>query len=612
MFKRLQSESSSLSEFRQNLGSLLYKFAWLIEICAVAIGITIAVMMMMSSFTESMKVSGNGFGVMEITNVIIAGLPFVMVAITELTKIPFAQACYYTTSRFWKIVFGIALLLISVITFESAFNGFERNDAALNYSIDKLRGDMNKLDETILPKQERIVELSALTIEKVEGKYNERNKSVFATKQEIINDLNSEIARLRSSVRTESTDLLKSQIADKTKEIAELRKQRDTDIKIERDQASQTSSNINSGLDAQKRTLQVQLSNEEKKLENLNSRKQAELADLGVFGSKRAVIDRYAPQTQSLQSTITDLREKILAIDPLANQREASQASKAEIDRIRKSYAELIKAKEDVRVELQQKVNLLIGANEEDIAGPIEQYQIQIQGAEKDSLIQQAKNKEDRDAQLARLENQTQQIDELQNQVQELKLSRVELRDGINIKVAENQIYRFAQKIYGVKSAADLERNQVQTVANIWYGSLAALVALTGVMLAFASFVASDPTFMDRERKRNEEPKQKISMRAAAIKLMVAIRRYFVTARRNPKKIVYKENIKEVVKEVPVQKVVLTEKPVEIIHKQLVHVPMYTNDPALLKTNPDFEFDLEENKKKFESKDVNNNNHHKD
>ena len=190
------------------------------------------------------------------------------------------------------------------------------------------------------------------------------------------------------------------------------------------------------------------------------------------------------------------------------------EASKAEIDRIRKSYADLIKAEEDVRVELQQKVNLQIGANEEDIAGPIEQYQIQIQGAERDSLIQQAKNKEDRDAQLARLENQTQQIDELQNQVQELKLSRVELRDGINIKVAENQIYRFAQKIYGVKSAADLERNQVQTVANIWYGSLAALVALTGVMLAFASFVASDPTFTDRERKRNEEPKQKISMRS--------------------------------------------------------------------------------------------------
>jgi len=609
MFKRLQPESSNISEFRQNLGSLLYKFAWLVEICAVAIGITIAVMMMMSSFTESMKASGNEFGVMETTNIIIAGLPFIMVAITELTKIPFAQACYYTTSRFWKYVFGIALLLISVITFESAFNGFERNDSSLNYAIDKLRGDMNKLDETIKPKEERIEELSALTIEKVEGKYNQRTQSLLTTKQNKIKDLNAEIARLRSSIQTESTDLIKNQIADKTKEIAELRKQRDTDIKIERERASQASSNINNGLDSQKRTLQVQLSVENKKLENLNNSQKTEIDELGVFGSKKAIIDRYAPQIKDVQSTIARLREQIFAIDPLANQREASQESKAEIDRIRRNYADMIKAEETGRAELQQKLNLQIGAKEEDISGIIEQYRTQIQASENDFLTQQAQNKEDRDAQLARLENQTQEIDRLQNEIQGLKISRVELRDQINIKVAENQIYRFAQKFYGVKSAADLKRNQVQKVAMVFYGSLAALVALTGVMLAFASFVASDSTFIDRDQKRNEAPKEKLSMRRAVVKAMVAVRRFFVRARRRNKKIVYKENIKVVTKEIPVQKVVLTEKPVEIIHKQLVHVPMYTNDPALLKTNPDFDFDAD--KKKVEEEGTSNFNHDK-
>lgn len=609
MFKRLQPESSNISEFRQNLGSLLYKFAWLVEICAVAIGITIAVMMMMSSFTESMKASGNEFGVMETTNIIIAGLPFIMVAITELTKIPFAQACYYTTSRFWKYVFGIALLLISVITFESAFNGFERNDSSLNYAIDKLRGDMNKLDETIKPKEERIEELSALTIEKVEGKYNQRTQSLLTTKQNKIKDLNAEIARLRSSIQTESTDLIKNQIADKTKEIAELRKQRDTDIRIERERASQASSNINNGLDSQKRTLQVQLSVENKKLEDLNNSQKTEIDDLGVFGSKKAIIDRYAPQIKDVQSTIARLREQIFAIDPLANQREASQESKAEIDRIRRNYADMIKAEETGRAELQQKLNLQIGAKEEDISGIIEQYRTQIQASENDFLTQQAQNKEDRDAQLARLENQTQEIDRLQNEIQGLKISRVELRDQINIKVAENQIYRFAQKFYGVKSAADLKRNQVQKVAMVFYGSLAALVALTGVMLAFASFVASDSTFIDRDQKRNEAPKEKLSMRRAVVKAMVAVRRFFVRARRRNKKIVYKENIKVVTKEIPVQKVVLTEKPVEIIHKQLVHVPMYTNDPALLKTNPDFDFDAD--KKKVEEEGTSNFNHDK-
>ena len=610
MFKRLQCESPDLPEFRQNLGSLLYKFAWLIEICAVAIGLTIAVMMMMSSFTESMKVSGNEFGVMEITNIIIAGLPFIMVAITELTKIPFAQACYYTTSRFWKVTFSIALVLISVITFESAFNGFERNDAALNYAIDKLRGDMNKLDETIVPKQERIAELSALTIEKIEGKYNERTQSLLKIKQEKVKDLNEEIARLRSSIQTESTDLLKIQIEDKTKEITELRNQRDADIRLEREQASQASSDINAGLESQKRTLQVQLSAENKKLESLNLSQQSEIDDLGLFGSENAIIDRYAPRINAIENTIKQLQEKILAINPLVNQREASQESKAEIDRIRRNYADLIRSVENQRADLQQKLTLQIGAKEEDIAGIIAQYQAQTRAAEEDFITQQTQNKEDRDAQLTRLENQTQEIDRLQNTVQALKLARVELRDKINIKVAENQIYRFAQKIFGVKSAADLRRNQVQAVANFWYGSLAALVALTGVMLAFASFVASDPTFVDREQKLTEAPREKVSMRRMVIKAMIAVRRYFVYTRRMRKKIVYKENIKEVTKEVPVQKVVLTEKPVEIIRKQLVHVPMYTNDPALLKTNPDF--DLDTDKEKDKAKDTAKSKHDKD
>jgi hypothetical protein len=72
-----------------------------------------------------------------------------MVAVTELTKIPFAQASYYTTSKIWKSIFAFALILISFITFESAFNGFERNDASLNYAIDKLRNEVNKIDETL-------------------------------------------------------------------------------------------------------------------------------------------------------------------------------------------------------------------------------------------------------------------------------------------------------------------------------------------------------------------------------------------------------------------------------------------------------------------------------
>jgi hypothetical protein len=604
MFKRLQPENPNVSQFRQNLGTLLYKFAWLIEFCAVAVGITISVMMMMSSFNESMNASGKEFGVMAVTNIIIAGLPFIMVAITELTKIPFAQACYYTTSRLWKIIFGISLFLISFITFESAFNGFERNDASLNTVIDKLNGEINKLDESITPKQDRILELSELTIKKIEQTYNERTDAAQKTKEKKISGYDDEIALLRSSIQNQSSELISKEIDNKTTEILELRKQRDLDIKLERDRTNQSSANIKTSLDDQKRTMLIQLKSEEKKLEDLLGREQSEIVDLGLFGSKKAIIDRYTPEKQLIQSTIKELRDKILAINPLEMQRKVNQESKNEIDRIRDNAALAIKSLEGEREKLQQKLSLLIGAKENDISDSIEQYRSDKQKALEDFRIQQSQNKDDRDAQLARLKNQTQLIDKLQDDIQILKVQRVELRDEVNIKVAENQIYRFAQKWYGVKSAADLERNQVQTIANIFYGSLAALVALTGVMLAFASFVASDPTFMDREQKRNEVPKEKINIYLVTIKAFRSVRRFFVSERRRRKKIVYKENIREVIKEVPVQKVVLTEKPVDIVRKELVHVPMYTNDPTLLKTNPDFEFEQE--KKSDKEKDLNN------
>ena len=55
---------------------------------------------------------------------------------------------------------------------------------------------------------------------------------------------------------------------------------------------------------------------------------------------------------------------------------------------------------------------------------------------------------------------------------------------------------------------------------------------------------------------------------------------------REPKivtKIRIKEVPKEVIKEIPVDKVVLTEVPVETIKTKIVYEPLYTNDPSLLK-----------------------------
>ena len=45
---------------------------------------------------------------------------------------------------------------------------------------------------------------------------------------------------------------------------------------------------------------------------------------------------------------------------------------------------------------------------------------------------------------------------------------------------------------------------------------------------------------------------------------------------------IYKTVVREVVKEIPVEKVVFRDKPIEIIKREIVHVPFYTDDKTLI------------------------------
>ncbi|MBU3071757.1 hypothetical protein KOI40_18170 [Aestuariicella sp. G3-2] len=129
----IDSALQPISDEREKIGRLLYRFAWAIEIFAVIIGLAIALMQGLSSAQE-MTADNPILGLSGWTNILIASVPFVMVAVVELTKIPFVGAFYKTSSLIWKSVFGLSLVFIAFITFESAMNGFERNFHSLIYS----------------------------------------------------------------------------------------------------------------------------------------------------------------------------------------------------------------------------------------------------------------------------------------------------------------------------------------------------------------------------------------------------------------------------------------------------------------------------------------------
>ena len=139
----------------------------------------------------------------------------------------------------------------------------------------------------------------------------------------------------------------------------------------------------------------------------------------------------------------------------------------------------------------------------------------------------------------------------------------------------------------------DVEPEHVTTVAFVWFGSLAAITAWLGTLLAFASLVL----------RYNHEKEHKPS------RVTRAIQRYFAVARkvkRKPEIIEIEkevEKIIEVVKEVPVTKIEIQEVPKEVIRKLIVHVPIASDDLTILDFDEKLSSKSKEDRKTTDDKD---------
>jgi uncharacterized membrane protein len=70
----------------------------------------------------------------------IAALPFVIVSAVELLKIPLVYKIYKSKRVILKSIYAIALLLVTLITFETLIYGFEREyDSYINFMAELKR-----------------------------------------------------------------------------------------------------------------------------------------------------------------------------------------------------------------------------------------------------------------------------------------------------------------------------------------------------------------------------------------------------------------------------------------------------------------------------------------
>lgn len=556
---------------REKIGKYLYGFAWAIEILAVLIGLAISIAIAGTGLQEMSEAKGGDLGFAEYTNIAITMMPFLMVAIVEITKIPFAGAFYNSTSVIWKSVFGITLLFLAFITFESAMNGFERNFSALTFVIDSKKKQVVNLDEKITDINAKIDEAEKLKLEDIEENYNNRRAELSAERDSHAKEITDRMNELRGSTETEYVQSLRDERATLMSRISSLEQSQKDELDRAYKKGEKDADANQSEIGARRRTLQGQLDRISKQIRDKEQEKAIEVENASFFS-----VDRIRKE---YDEEIANLRDREIAIqDSLNNltlssvQSNTSANFESSISRIKERHRTELSKLQNQLYAVNKKISKSTAANEEDIKGQVETYRKELAKVDARFQEQQQANDKERESKLEILKNNSEIFQDLNGKLDVLRDDRTVLRDQINVKVGDNQVYRIAQWWFGRESAADLDRHEVMVIAVIWFGSLAALVAFTGILLALASYVIKDPT----QRSRHSRDENSIN------KLNRSVRRYFVSKRKLLKEPIYKEIPKEVIKEVPVEKVIKVEKPVEIVRKVLVHVPFYTNDKKLL------------------------------
>jgi len=569
-----QKIEKPISQDRLKVGKYLYRFAWIIEIFAIIIGLAIALMTMTSSFTEMKKYSINGLNLSDYTSIFIAAVPFLMVAVVEATKIPFVEAYYKTTQLKWKIVFGISLLFIALITFESAINGFERNFNALMYGVDKYKKELVNVNEKIPPLKELRESLSQWSSENIEQSYSTRNAQLSKQRQDQSIIIQDRVESLRATTRTEYVASLKEQTQGKKNELDVIYQNRKSDLSSIETNKKREVDNASTELSSQRRSLQSQLGQQQSRLLKMEIQSLKEIDQAGFF-SGNTVEKKWVLELNKQKDTISETRDTLNDLSATSQNQKIRESYRREVASIKDaSQMRINKINQDL-ARLNLEISKSVSNKEKEIESMVSQHQGELKNIEELFFKQQKENRDIRTDNYKKLTSNKDELSKLSETLLLLESEVVELRNTINIKVGDNQIYRMAQWFWGKESAADINRKEVILIASIWFGSLAFLIAFTGILLALGSFVITDKTIPDRGEKI-------VNQKSNLSKLIYGIRRWVYYGKKMKRRPIYKTTIKEIVKEIPVDKIVFRDKMIEIVKKEIVHVPFYTDDKDLV------------------------------
>ena len=577
MAKDVRSLDDQLSK-RFGTGDKLMAAAWAVEIVAASIGLLIAGTVILRASEDTL-----------VTVSILAALPFLMVAVIELCKIPVATAAYHTRSRFWRSTFAVGLVFLMVITFETMLNGFEWGFALRTSEISAERKNLITTEETIKELQRETAVLSELSEDEIRNEFDASSDQLNKNRDVELREINQQILALQNRTNRGGLPVLEGQLkevsaqlgglaATREKERAEITKRFETQI----GSAERRFESEKVRLASEVKALQAQL-------RDIRTREEAALGNCTFFCQDER--DRFAKELAPVERTIERARTQLSALsieNVIADLTRRRDAALAAVDqKFERQRSALQQQRGQTRRELLQRRS----TDQRNLQPQLAALNSRRNEINKRFDEQLARYTQRRNDQISKLEEREARIANLNATLAKVQNDRLASRNRINELASSNQLYRVAALFMGKDSPADVTNDDLKLISWIWFGSLAAITAWTGTLLAFAGLVVKHGTHSRHGHGDHRPPHG--SVRRAMRNLLIDLRR----RSRKPKiKTITIEHEKpvEVVKEVPVEKVALKEVPKEVVRRELVYVPFYTNDPELLNMDRDATEELDE------------------
>ena len=463
--------------YTDQYASFLIRLAWTVEIIAALIGLTISIIVGVSAglsdqFEESLLGQG--------ASVLVAGLPFLLVAVVELCKIPLTFAFIAVESTSWRLLFLFFVLFLCLITFETMFNGFERNFSNLNYAIDTYKNQIEDLDAEEELVQWRMDRVQTFTQEDLVQEIDQRQGEIDAVYAASVtsarNNAEKAVAGIDYSFREEMPQGIEA-----------LMRRRDTYYEqwsVEREGIE----NRFSGL------LLDNISDSRGEKERLLAERnalQVEMADAlaaANFLTRSTVENKYRTLISEKDQRIADITEGYLGGDAIVQQSQMEGQLKGQLAFTAAKYQgridDMNKLIEDQQALLMERdadvQSTLVGA-EQAAQSSINRF-FAVKKSNEQVLEAYSEERQ------AELDVIMQSVYVLEDKVLALRNAKRKAATKINHLINQNQIYRLAMYAYGTDRPSDVDRGMIGIVAFIWFGSLALIASVTGVMLALAGF----------------------------------------------------------------------------------------------------------------------------